>query len=712
MTVILVLVISVMTASYLSLSVGSARQVNRHSDAYRLDSAAESTISLAVHRFWSDYLNSRGGDAGTLSDLRAYLSLAGLEDSGPAATPTSVEGMDLLRFLNLPQGGSADDGLAGVNVETVEVVRADDFSSTTLHFSATVSSRLGDGGIATPVRRTINEAFVAEGAGWAGLDYALLGNNVNCIMCHTQVDSANRFYNEDPLLRGTFDRVKVGTLESLLLRSSAQSAIAGTLYVRGIATDKAGTPITDWSAQTIYSAEFDKSYGHLTEDAWGNLTAGPLDPADPDNLVPFENLYLDYSMDDNSMVDGYLPQSFPPPFPDENANRVIDPEEFAAVASEATGSISGGSIYVAAPGEVIDSSSELNTALTTGTQSALPTGTEGNVVLIGTEQNPIVLDGQVAIDGDVVIQGYVVGDGSLLASGNVYLPSDLQYLDGTTQFGGRDYGNGANGTPNDMVLASGGSIIVGDLFFTRSGSVPTGDESGVFGFVMSEVALFNRGEWAKTQPVLPGLGDDFNDPTTWSEPNVNYEGPDYLPRYYTFTDDGTIPIFNVSDSRKKPMYYDAASESWKGKEHPGSWRGTKAYPNDPNDPYLYNADGTPKAVVQQLTATDGWISNDMLTKMMKDFVAGHDPDEPLKVDSLLYTNNSIFGLVGRSTPMKGRMIVNGAIIAADVGLLVPGNGGTGLNLNYDPRGKDKLRLKALGEIQLFRKLATTVGVHP
>jgi cytochrome c551/c552 len=30
-----------------------------------------------------------------------------------------------------------------------------------------------------------------------GFDYAVLANNINCIFCHTQVDSVDRVYNTD-----------------------------------------------------------------------------------------------------------------------------------------------------------------------------------------------------------------------------------------------------------------------------------------------------------------------------------------------------------------------------------------------------------------------------------------------------------------------------------------------------------------------------------
>ena len=60
------------------------------------------------------------------------------------------------------------------------------------------------------------------------LDYALLANNVNCILCHATIDDAARVFNKDPSKFGTFDRVKVGALESLMLRGSSTTTIAGT----------------------------------------------------------------------------------------------------------------------------------------------------------------------------------------------------------------------------------------------------------------------------------------------------------------------------------------------------------------------------------------------------------------------------------------------------------------------------------------------------
>lgn len=55
------------------------------------------------------------------------------------------------------------------------------------------------------------------------------------------------------------------------------------------------------------------------------------------------------------------------------------------------------------------------------------TGTvDGNLVLVGTESNPINIDGDLWVEGDVIISGYVEGLGGLYSGRNVYIAGDVQ----------------------------------------------------------------------------------------------------------------------------------------------------------------------------------------------------------------------------------------------------------------------------------------------
>ncbi|MBL8843504.1 MAG: hypothetical protein JNL90_18430 [Planctomycetes bacterium] len=56
-------------------------------------------------------------------------------------------------------------------------------------------------------------------------------------------------------------------------------------------------------------------------------------------------------------------------------------------------------------------------------------GEKQNLVLIGTVDQPILLDGPVVVRGDVIIAGVVSGQGAIYAGGNVYIANDLTYLD-------------------------------------------------------------------------------------------------------------------------------------------------------------------------------------------------------------------------------------------------------------------------------------------
>lgn len=52
-------------------------------------------------------------------------------------------------------------------------------------------------------------------------------------------------------------------------------------------------------------------------------------------------------------------------------------------------------------------------------------GEKGNLMLWGTEQNPIIIDGPVVVRGALIIKGYVKGKGSLYVKHNIYIPDNV-----------------------------------------------------------------------------------------------------------------------------------------------------------------------------------------------------------------------------------------------------------------------------------------------
>jgi hypothetical protein len=747
----IVSMLAMLGLSMLSTGLSGTKSLNGQSDDYRLQSAVESVGTLATEQLWSGYLRQQGGAAGTIATFRNYLTSVGVTDAGPGGAPGATDGADWLNTTGIPNDTHHHAGFDDVNVDDLRLLRRDDGESTRLYVTVSATTKRGQTHAHTE-NRAIQMVYTVEPAPFEGFDYGILTKNVNCIFCHAKVDTTDRVYNHDPSLYNTFAKVKVGSLESLMLRNDnrpsigdfdADSLIAGTLYVRGSATDQSGVPVNNWSTHSALSCVFDTN-GHMVQDNSGNMTYDHFHPAGTP-LGPNENLYLNYPTDYNLMPDGKLPTSFPPPFPDDGGidpatglpdpsgganNQKVDPHEFYAVAHDADGTVSGCAINVTPPGTVIDTQSAFNQATSTGNTASLPSSLQGNVILTGTIDHPIVLNKTVAIDGDVVISGYVTGSGSIVASGNVYVPTDLHYLDGNSYLPGDSpghptgpvtFGVSADGSANCLGLACGGNVLIGDFLkpsvFVNPGDndIVTGNPDGPWNFTLAEMSLFNRTEWAHTQPKLPGPGQDHLQPSTWTVTNPTYLGSHFVPRYYHFGPGDVVPIYNLGTS-----YFDPTSGTWRGDDEvPTTWDMTKltvANPGNTSDPVLYSH-GNPIAVVDQVTPNNGWLTDTVQKQALEDFKHAHAQGTPMQIDGLLYTNNAIFGIARREDPsVNGQIVLNGSLVCADLGLLAPGyqhpNGGNlpnspfspGLRLNYDKRTKGMLNVKNPNQVVLKRTL--------
>lgn len=752
---ILLSVLTMFGLSMLSASVGGSKVVTTQSDDHRLTSAVESVGALAAQDIWASYVRAEGGAAGNIGTLRGYLDSIGLAaDTNPGA-PAAGAGAEWLARLSIPTDAQGRSVFDGVTIDGVRVLRRDETGATRLFVTVQATTRRGQG-LATPaLARSVQLVYTVEPAPFEGFDYGILANNVNCVFCHTVVDSAERVWNTDSADYNTFHKVKVGALESLMLRSDGRPAfgdwdsdtrIAGSLYIRGHATNQNGVPISNWAAQSSKPCVFDPN-GNIVQNEDGTAQWTNFSPAGTP-LEAGENLYLNYPSNYSDMVDGNLPTEFPPPFRDDGGidpvshaptttgagNRRVDPSEFYAQAREAEGTISSGVITVANAADPIDTNEEYTAAFHTGNQATLGSNTTGHVILSGTRENPIVLDGTVAIDGDLILNGYVKGSGTLLVSGNVYVPSDLQYLDGQVVLpgddpahptGSRTFGVAQDGTRNVLGLACGGNVLIGDYLMPSPSLAPgadeivTGNPDSPWNFPLAEVSLFNRGEWARTQPMLPGPGDDVRDPSTWTVTNPTYDA-DYVPRYYQFGPGDMVPIYNLGN-----IYFDASTNTWIGDaEVPLGWNPdqiTMVDPNDTTNPILYDpATGEPRAALLTLTPRDGWITDELQERAIEEFKAEHPTNTPVQIDGLLYTNNAIFGIVPRVSPMKGRLEVNGSLICPDLGLLAPGkraSAGTpasslvpgspyqvGLRVNYDKRTKQMLNVDNPNQVVMKRTL--------
>lgn len=511
-------VIVVLLVAFVGLTVDSSRWTERRIDRFSVRAGADTATTLAVETLWTEFEAAAEGASNPMQALRTFLDGLGIANQAAETLPSDVE---LLPRLDLASDMHGEAVVDGTVIESVRVRRIDEPQATRLEFSTTAVARRGDARFdAASTRLTVQDVFVIEAPPFEGLDFVLLANNINCILCHAEIDNVERVYNADAAQRGTFRRVRVGSLESLEMRSNPESSIAGTLYVGGAARDTRGNPITDWSRISLSGRALDDE-GRLLEHFDGSLTPVPLVAADPTDPQPFANLYLDYFGHNGDpashQVDGPMPTSFPLPFPDDGGtdpvthaptpegagDRLVDDNEFAAVIAAAQGHASGGHITVVPRGSSVPTS-RTATALLAGSE-ALAGFADGHVVMHGTAANPIRLSGDIAIAGDLILSGVIEGSGNLQVKGNVFIAGDVVYNDAVVG-GVREFGKSSNGSDNLLTIAMGKNVMIGDV--TRAGrreSTPTsGFEGGGWNFTMDELAIFNNKEWMKSQPTLPG----------------------------------------------------------------------------------------------------------------------------------------------------------------------------------------------------------------
>lgn len=718
-SLMVLMLIAGLVLAYLSAALETKRSEDHRVQELDVEVAAQTAITLAVNQIWGRFEHQNRGQRTTPFDFMAYLDGLQIPDSFGLAideqpATSLLERLDLPEVDGLPQVGSS-------RVEALDVRREDLQEGIRLTLSAQVlyrgTAQLPNG---VPVRHQATEVWAVERSRFQGMEYALLANNLNCAFCHMQVDSAPRHFNVQPELYGSFERVRVGMLDTFQLRhGTSNSRIAGTLYLGHGGVHSDGKPIPDWGKLDLKAWDFDASQ-RLLQSGTGALSVVPMQPADQAFPQPLENLYLHYGADGAQLVDGFLPKTFPAVFPDDGGfdpkaglaagpgagNRRVDPEEFLAATVHSRGSISGGQIHRITPGTSIDTSKKLADALNTANESLVEGRVSGHLILQGTAENPLLLNGELAVDGDVVLLGVVKGTGTIKTRGNIYLPADVTYADAKDKSGARLFGLAEDGTRNSMALAAGGSILVGDFFHPRWGSgTVTTDKTSSFSFVWDEIAAFNKLEWIKAQPKLPGIGQDPKKPLLFKHQNPRYAGPDFKPRYYTFGPTSPVPMLIGAGG------WDPVLGLWMGPELAGSWGSWSLVTADPKnlaDPLLYGAGKQPIASLSTIMPSEGWLGQDLMRALLSALGKTHDPLKPLQVDGALYTANSIFGIVSSRNPntRNARLVVNGAIVAADIGLLA----GQGIRVHYDARAAQLLDIVYDSQLSL-RRLLGARGLH-
>ncbi len=640
LTVILLLFMGVMAGSLFTVQLQRDRLKEDYANKIEAYYGSEGATDYAMELIWDGFLKAGGGKAGSLTAFQGYL-----DSSSTLTIPKDQWTPVPLTSFHLAPGAVSD----------VSVLRTAGGSTTDLRFRSSVT--------VLDHTETLETVFRAEGTPFKGFEFGLLSNNISCIFCHAKISSVGKFSG------GPYERVRVASLESLMVRTSASSQIYGTLYTMGKLMDNSGDLLADLSTTTLQGYSMVDNTIDPASTTLINLVPAPTG-ADGKPL-PGYNFYKDYPADPANQGDGDVPRSFPSVFTDENVNKIVDDSELSVLAGYANGTVSGYGFVV--PGGSSFGGASLSTSSTVAASGVV----DGNLILTGTAANPIRIDGRLVVNGDVIVKGVVQGTGSIIARGNLYVPGDVTYNDAVVD-GQRQYGTASDGSVNNLGLAAGGNILVGDYLTPKKGSLTsttslmTGNTANGFGFVLSEISLFNRREWQKTQPTLPDVSGK-------QVANGTYT-PGYVPKYYKI--DPSSPVWVYTSG----LYWDNAKQSWMGSEHAGNFTAMTVV--------------TPPAgaVISSLNPTASWVTPTQLKQFWIEDESKRPTGSPFKIDALLYTDSSVFTLARGASKTAGNMIINGALVARDTGVLA---GGT-LEINYDCRVQELLNIRDTTEVFLVK----------
>lgn len=736
--------------------VNNKRESDFAVDDIILSELARSGIDLAIKRLWDDYIETSGNTTRNWASYRYYLNSLGIpinEDlnfngvkdpeetgNGNGIFETYPAGYDrrgwALLQLPLSIRDPNNNNELGI-INSVHIARYDEWTRSILTITSTASRNNR--------QKTAVQVVSIGGKTSPHTEFSVLANNISCILCHAEFQSLPLYMNTDPANYNTFDRIKVASLESLLVRpDEADSRIAGTLYTRGRVYKPDGSLYSpsELQSSTLKSYRINQTNGKIVQNSSGQMIITPLVNTGRNangDLLQFGNLYMDYPLDEQAQTDGVVPNNFPAPFPDENNNRIVDDEEFQIVLNSANGRVyfenavmegelppgqitSGvaygvprGSVYVPAnPNNPLPTVS--NNALT----SLSTTGTyDGNLILIGTPDDPIRIERTVAINGDLVIAGKIRGEGQLLVRGNVYVVGDVTYDDAPGEFGRAE-----DGTPNAFALVAGGSIMIGDYLTVRgvNHSARNNEKYPLWSQYSIDVRTPSRTNNVTINGKTETLKWGYFDPFSVDAGGIVSGRPG---QQFSFTT-SELMLFNrmelqkaLADPQYKPRFYGLrASQPDKIYIYDATDEHAVKY-NDPGVKLLRDyliQKGLPLDILTRATyhycnPDQNWISEDILRRIWyNDELTRPDSGRPFQFDGLLYSNNSIWCIVRSKTRHNsntyGKMIIRGGVISADLGVFVPANNGVGIGLTvyYDPRVRRFLEINDPNIVSL-RKLA-------
>ena len=275
-----------------------------------------------------------------------------------------------------------------------------------------------------------------------------------------------------------------------------------------------------------------------------------------------------------------------------------------------------------------------------------------NLYLVGTPENPILLNGPVLVRGSVILSGYVSGQGSIYSGGNIYIADDVIYMNG----------------PESVRPSSNDQQSVEDWRSESSGR----DSLGLFAREHIVVGDFTDDWWQEN--VAAWVGHDLNksseDAGIDGIQNTR-EGPDGILGTADddfLEDDGvwTVSHYTEEDAERNLI----PEGKVPGDVIPGSGEDIDGDGNFDGTTRMSEFD------LPQPLSRESWAGN---LQEGQETYSDVSNSEIGRLDAAFYTNHTFAAVV--SNP-AGRIQINGAVVSRNESIIYAADG---LELNHDER---------------------------
>lgn len=286
----------------------------------------------------------------------------------------------------------------------------------------------------------------------------------------------------------------------------------------------------------------------------------------------------------------------------------------------------------------------------------------GAIVLEGTDQNPIEINGPVIIPSDVIIKGTVRGQGTIYSGRNIHIVGNIKYANPPT-WSGKSTQNSNNSNKDMLGLMAKGNIVLGDASSTTMNEIKT---------------------YLTAQPYVQRYKCDTSD-SAIGYPET-FGGSYIAEEYVSNTDFGKCETAGLADF--VPGGYDRSTGKFAKLEWADVKTGeytTTEYVRDSKGNIVYDTVGTgwnKQKIPRTQQVTHDVIERQLSSRYNRKYYESVCEASQIssrastitRIDAVLYNNHGIFGKIGQCS-------VNGSLVCRNEGIRYS----TSLHLNWDVR---------------------------